>query len=156
MRSSPARSSGTELHSAQPFAPSLIPPPPDAEFVRKMLGEAGRFLAEHPHIASPRSYVDLWNLFRHRARSLEIDDFGWDEVAARSSQPLFEFLYRVWWRITMKGAQNIPNDGRALLVSNHAGIFPWDATMIGTSILREHPLPRFTRFLVLNWAFELP
>jgi 1-acyl-sn-glycerol-3-phosphate acyltransferase len=51
----------------------------------------------------------------------------------------------------------VPSHGRALLVSNHAGsFFPWDAFMIGTAILEEHPLPRFARFLVLNWAFELP
>jgi 1-acyl-sn-glycerol-3-phosphate acyltransferase len=42
------------------------------------------------------------------------------------------------------------------MVSNHAGIVPWDAIMIGTSILKEHPLPRYPRFLVLNWAFNLP
>ena len=28
--------------------------------------------------------------------------------------------------------------------------------MIGTAIMKEHPLPRWTRLLVLNWAFELP
>ena len=43
------------------------------------------------------------------------------------------------------------------MVSNHAGsIFPWDAFMIGMAILKEHPLPRYPRYLVLNWAFELP
>jgi 1-acyl-sn-glycerol-3-phosphate acyltransferase len=58
--------------------------------------------------------------------------------------------------VQVTGARNVPSHGRALLVSNHAGILPWDAFMIGTGILNEHPLPRFTRFLVLNWAFELP
>jgi 1-acyl-sn-glycerol-3-phosphate acyltransferase len=43
-----------------------------------------------------------------------------------------------------------------LLASNHAGILPWDATMISVALLREHPLPRHPRFLVLNWAFDLP
>ena len=28
--------------------------------------------------------------------------------------------------------------------------------MISFAIQREHPLPRFPRFLVLNWAFDLP
>ena len=28
--------------------------------------------------------------------------------------------------------------------------------MIGVAIMKEHPLPRWTRLLVLNWAFELP
>ena len=39
---------------------------------------------------------------------------------------------------------------------DYAGILPWDATMISMALLREHPLPRYPRFLVLNWAFDLP
>jgi 1-acyl-sn-glycerol-3-phosphate acyltransferase len=41
-------------------------------------------------------------------------------------------------------------------VANHAGILPWDATMMSVALLRYHPLPRQPRFLVLNWAFQLP
>jgi 1-acyl-sn-glycerol-3-phosphate acyltransferase len=54
------------------------------------------------------------------------------------------------------GAQNVPAHGRAMLAANHAGILPWDATMISVGLLREHPLPRHPRFMVLNWAFDLP
>ena len=56
----------------------------------------------------------------------------------------------------MEGAERVPAHGRALLCANHAGILPWDATMISMALLREHPLPRHPRFLVLNWAFDLP
>ena len=56
----------------------------------------------------------------------------------------------------VEGAQHVPAHGRALLAANHAGILPWDATMISIALLREHPLPRYPRFLVLNWAFDLP
>ena len=28
--------------------------------------------------------------------------------------------------------------------------------MISMALLREHPLPRYPRFMVLNWAFDLP
>ena len=65
-------------------------------------------------------------------------------------------MYDRWWRVQVEGVQHVPGHGRALLVANHAGVVPWDATMIGVAILREHPLPRYPRFLVLNWAFELP
>jgi 1-acyl-sn-glycerol-3-phosphate acyltransferase len=54
------------------------------------------------------------------------------------------------------GVRNVPSHGRALLVANHAGVLPWDATMMSVALLREHPLPRYPRFLVLNWAFSLP
>jgi 1-acyl-sn-glycerol-3-phosphate acyltransferase len=85
------------------------------------------------------------------------DDWGFDEEFAEAAMPFMEFLYRTWWRVEVDGILNVPSHGRALLVGNHAGsFFPWDAFMIGTSILEEHPLPRFARFLVLNWAFELP
>ena len=85
------------------------------------------------------------------------DDWGFDEEFAEAAMPFMEFLYRTWWRVDVEGVRNVPSHGRALLVGNHAGsLFPWDAFMIGTAILEEHPLPRFARFLVVNWAFELP
>ena len=84
------------------------------------------------------------------------DEWGFDEEFAALVEPLFAFLYERWWRVRVEGAHNVPGHGRALLVANHAGILPWDATMIATALLREHPLPRHPRFLVLDWAFDLP
>jgi 1-acyl-sn-glycerol-3-phosphate acyltransferase len=65
-------------------------------------------------------------------------------------------MYERWWRVEVEGAARVPAHGRALMVANHAGIVPWDAIMMGTAVLKEHPLPRYPRFLVLNWAFTLP
>jgi 1-acyl-sn-glycerol-3-phosphate acyltransferase len=85
------------------------------------------------------------------------DEWGFDEQFADAAMPFLDFLYKRWWRVQVAGVRNVPSHGRALLVSNHAGsLFPWDGAMIGTTLLNEHPLPRFARFLVLNWAFELP
>jgi 1-acyl-sn-glycerol-3-phosphate acyltransferase len=85
------------------------------------------------------------------------DEWGFDEQFADAALPFLEFMYQRWWRVQVTGIKNVPSHGRALLVSNHAGsLFPWDGVMLGTAVLREHPLPRFTRFLVLNWAFDLP
>ncbi len=84
------------------------------------------------------------------------DEWGFDEEFADLVQPFFGFLYERWWRVKVEGTHNVPAHGRALLAANHAGILPWDATMISLALLREHPLPRHPRFLVLNWAFDLP
>jgi 1-acyl-sn-glycerol-3-phosphate acyltransferase len=85
------------------------------------------------------------------------DEWGFDEDYAEAVYPLFEFLYDVWWRVETTGVRNVPDHGRALLVSNHAGsIFPFDASMILGAIMKEHPLPRWSRFMVLDWAFVLP
>lgn len=84
------------------------------------------------------------------------DEWGFDEDFAELVEPFFAFLYESWWRVQIEGVERVPAHGRALLTANHAGILPWDATMISMGLLREHPLPRYPRFLVLNWAFDLP
>jgi 1-acyl-sn-glycerol-3-phosphate acyltransferase len=43
------------------------------------------------------------------------------------------------------------------VVGNHSGsLFPFDAAMLVGAMMKEHPLPRWPRPMVLNWAFELP
>jgi 1-acyl-sn-glycerol-3-phosphate acyltransferase len=84
------------------------------------------------------------------------DEWGFDEEFADLVEPLLGFLYDTWWRVRVEGVEYVPAHGRALLTSNHAGILPWDATMISMALLREHPLPRHPRFLALDWAFDLP
>jgi 1-acyl-sn-glycerol-3-phosphate acyltransferase len=85
------------------------------------------------------------------------DEWGFDEQFAEAVFPLFEFLYDVWWRVETEGARNVPGHGRGLLVANHAGsLFPFDASMIMMAIMKEHPLPRWPRFMLADWAFSLP
>ena len=85
------------------------------------------------------------------------DEWGFDEQFAEAAYPLFDFLYEVWWRVQVEGAANVPSHGRALLVANHAGsLFPFDASMMALALMKEHPLPRWPRFMVLDWAFVLP
>jgi len=84
------------------------------------------------------------------------DEWGFDEEFVHVVEPLLDFLYDGWWRVKATGVEKVPAHGRALLAGNHAGILPWDATMMSIALLREHPLPRYPRFLVLDWAFQLP
>jgi 1-acyl-sn-glycerol-3-phosphate acyltransferase len=85
------------------------------------------------------------------------DEWGFDEEFAEAVYPVFEFLYDVYWRVHATGVDRLPAHGRALLVSNHAGsLFPFDASMILGAVMKEHPLPRWARFMVLDWAFVLP
>jgi len=144
------------VHFEPGFAPSLPQEAGDAGSLRVLLGEAGRFLARNPRFASPRALIDLVNLFLHRNRSLELDDFGADEVAARTWDPLFDFLYSIWWRVTLTGVENIPNTGRVLLVCNHSGVLPWDGAMVKRGIALEHPAHRQARMLILDMFTTLP
>ena len=84
------------------------------------------------------------------------DEWGFDEELADALLPLLELLYDRWWRVRTTGVTNVPGHGRALLVANHAGALPWDAAMMAVALMREHPLPRHPRFLVLDPAFDAP
>jgi 1-acyl-sn-glycerol-3-phosphate acyltransferase len=93
---------------------------------------------------------------RRAAGDYTEDEWGFDEEFALALRPFFDFLYDRWWRVETTGVANVPATGRAMLVANHAGILPWDGTMVSLAIQREHPQPRFPRYLVLDWAFTLP
>src|SRR5438105_7774712 len=85
-----------------------------------------------------------------------VDDFGFDREYTERLMPLAEWLYRNYWRVSAEGVSNVPGSGRALLVSNHGGVVPYDGAMIRTSIMLEHSQPRHARMLVVNWAFAAP
>ena len=108
-------------------------------------------------LALPRDASEALRLGMRRLEGDYSDDeWGYDEQFTDVLEPLFAFLYERWWRVEVEGARRVPSHGRVLLVANHAGILPWDATMMALALRREHPLPRHPRFLVLDWAFELP
>ncbi len=108
------------------------------------------------------SGLNLFNLrkryhqFSLRNRSEEVDPFGYDPIFDKFISPLFEFLYYKYWRVETYGLSNIPSSGPALLVGNHAGGLPYDATMLKIALKKEHPSHRDMRFMVEDFLFHFP
>jgi 1-acyl-sn-glycerol-3-phosphate acyltransferase len=72
-----------------------------------------------------------------------LNDWGRSErVEGVFDRTIVEFFYRYWFRAEVEGIENVPAEGGALLVSNHAGALPPDAAVIAKSIREEHPRPR--------------
>jgi 1-acyl-sn-glycerol-3-phosphate acyltransferase len=66
-------------------------------------------------------------------------------------------MYHHYWRVETTGVENVPAHGRGLLVSNHAGVLPWDGAMIKTALFTEPPhLNRHARALIAQFFFGLP
>jgi len=93
---------------------------------------------------------------RRLAGEYSEDEWGRDPEFERAFEPLLDFLYERWWRVTVVGVERLPARGPVLLVANHAGFLPWDALMVKTAVRRAHPSPRTIRFLELDWAFATP
>ena len=144
-------------------APSASIPEIGARFLRSVRTAVDGGLdpmtaAEAASADLPKSLRDAIERMARRLRGeYHEDEWGFDEEFAESAYPFFELLYDRWWRVDATGVQNVPAHGRAMLVANHAGaLFPFDASMITGAIMKEHPLPRWPRFMVLDWAFSLP
>jgi 1-acyl-sn-glycerol-3-phosphate acyltransferase len=90
------------------------------------------------------------------AGGYEEDAWGYAPQFARDAEPLLDLLHDHWWRVRATGLEHVPATGGALIVANHAGVLPWDAAMIATAVRRRFGEERHPRFLVLDWAFELP
>lgn len=86
----------------------------------------------------------------------ETDEWGLDMEYLNAVRPFFEFMYKTYWRVQVSGLENIPDEGRTLLVSNHSGQLPWDAAMVASSVLLEHPTQRLVRTLYASWFPTLP
>lgn len=117
----------------------------DADFWRG-LGMVLRYQAE-----------ETASLIRRRLRGeYTTDPYGMDPELIDLVLPFMGFMYRTWWRVTAEGLAHVPGSGRALLVSNHSGVLPWDGAMILTAMMEEHPEPRIVRNLHLSWFATLP
>jgi 1-acyl-sn-glycerol-3-phosphate acyltransferase len=84
------------------------------------------------------------------------DPFGYDPAFHARVRPLAEFLYRRYWRVHTEGLEHVPASGAALIVGNHSGGIPFDATMLGTAIDLEHPQHRLLRFLYDRFVADMP
>ncbi len=77
----------------------------------------------------------------------EIDEFGYSSDTIKHWQPFLQFLYEGYFQVETVGLENIPDQGRALLIGNHSGVLPMDAFMTNTAIILHHPSPRRVRCL---------
>jgi 1-acyl-sn-glycerol-3-phosphate acyltransferase len=71
-------------------------------------------------------------------------------------EPIFRFCYEDYFKVDCRGIENIPENGRAILVGNHSGLLPLDGAMITIAMCNSHKSPRRVRYLVTDWFFTLP
>jgi 1-acyl-sn-glycerol-3-phosphate acyltransferase len=89
----------------------------------------------------------------------EVDDFGLDRAYEERTQPFVDALYDRWFRVLARGVENVPAEGRALVVANHAGVLPWDGLMLKTAVSRglsARAPARELRWLVEDTLFHAP
>ncbi len=133
---------GSSRRSAPADGADPVPPAdevrPDTEWERKLAGA-------------------LAFLRRRITGEYEVDDFGFDpDLSDHVLAAPFRPLYSKWFRVEMRGLENVPDEGSALVVGNHSGTLPLDAVMTSLGLLDHHPAHRHLRLLAADLVFATP
>lgn len=123
----------------------------------------GDWLAAFQH-AARELFGDQWEpqlarflafLRRRLTGEYVVDEYGFDpEVTERFFMAALRPIAQQWFRIEVRGIENIPAEGGALVVSNHSGTIPVDGLMTMVSI-HDHA-GRHLRPLGADLVFRLP
>ncbi|KOV49903.1 glycerol acyltransferase [Streptomyces sp. AS58] len=96
-------------------------------------------------------------LRRRLTGDYEVDDFGYDaELTDNVLMSLLRPVYEKYFRVEVKGIENIPSEGGALIVANHSGTLPLDGLMMQVAVHDHHPAGRHLRLLAADLVFVLP
>jgi 1-acyl-sn-glycerol-3-phosphate acyltransferase len=102
-----------------------------------------------------RAAETLAFLRRRLTGDYEVDEYGFDlEVTERFLLAAIRPLKEKWFRVEVRGAENIPATGGALVVSNHSGTVPVDGLMTMVSV--HDATGRNLRPLGADLVFALP
>jgi 1-acyl-sn-glycerol-3-phosphate acyltransferase len=166
----------------QAISPDFVPPPFSPErmksLARRLMKEAApylptdRFKSIQEQIGGDLLDIETWKgiwyiltytvqyqldfLKRRVSGDYEVDEWGMDWEFLEAIRPMFDFLYTYYWRVETTGLENISDYARGLIVANHSGQLPFDATMIATAVFTEHPAQRLVRNLYPDWYPQIP
>lgn len=106
-------------------------------------------------LSGPRLHRQLRDLELSRAEH-GYDVFGAHPDWVRLAAGLLRGLYEGYFRVTSKGAENIPASGGAILAANHSGTLPFDGAMIWADVLGNTSPPRVVRAIADHFVQGLP
>jgi 1-acyl-sn-glycerol-3-phosphate acyltransferase len=158
----PAQEPGDAPTSAP--APAPARPPATARDRAPLAGiPVGDWLAAFQY-AARELFGDQWEpqlarflafLRRRVTGDYVVDEYGFDpEVTQRFVMTALRPIAQKWFRVEVRGADNIPADGGALVVSNHSGTIPLDGLMTMVSI--HDATGRHLRPLGADLVFRMP
>lgn len=103
----------------------------------------------------PRLAELLAFLRRRITGDYEVDEYGFDtDLTQRLMQAIIRPIAATWFRVEVRGLENIPETGGALVVSNHSGTVPVDGLVTMGEINRH--TGRHLRALGADLVFRLP
>ncbi len=136
--------------------PSPEPEPLPGLPLSELADAFSRAVRELVGLAGEEKVAQLLEFWRRRLTGdYEVDEFGFDsELTSRLLLTALRPIAERWFRIEVRGLENVPRTGGALVVSNHSGVVPVDALM--TQLVLHDHAGRYLRMLGADLLFALP
>ena len=116
-----------------------------------------------PGLAQAVSSLMLTRAQRDQVGRVQLDDagHGWDTFGASQrgveiGLAITRHLYDYYFRVSSSGAHHIPEEGAAIVVSNHSGTLPIDGMMLWADILQNTNPARVARPIADYFVPALP
>src|SRR5262249_14991745 len=85
-----------------------------------------------------------------------VDPYGISKKHLVLGMSAFTFLYRHYFGVKVRGIENVPRRGRAMLVGNHSGGVAIDGAMVIASMFLEMDPPRLAQGMVDKFINKIP
>lgn len=110
------------------------------------------------NIVNPeKSEVDEFlTRFPNKVGSYGYDPWGFNINGIKPFVGAGKFFYENFFRVETLGLENIPPSGRCLIIANHSGQLPIDATMLGYAIVTNKYGPRAPKGMYERFIPKLP
>jgi 1-acyl-sn-glycerol-3-phosphate acyltransferase len=133
-------------------APAKVGPIPVGELLAILTSAAEKVFGQD----ADRRLAEFLAFLRRRVTGdYTVDDYGMDpEFTERFVMELVRPLATKWFRVEVRGVENIPSDSGALVVANHSGTVPVDGLV--TMFAVHETTGRHLRPLGADLVFKLP
>jgi len=88
--------------------------------------------------------------------SFGYDAWGFNSDAYKIGLSLFRPVYEKYFRVEVTGMENIPEDGRLLLIANHSGQLPIDGALVAYALATNTAAPRTVRAMIERFFPQAP
>jgi 1-acyl-sn-glycerol-3-phosphate acyltransferase len=103
------------------------------------------------------SSVDEYvNVFPNRVGSHGFDAWGFNIKNMKNNMRFTKFLYESFFKVEAFGLENIPKEGRCLVIPNHSGQLPFDGMLVAYAMLTNPNGARAPKAMVERFLPTVP
>lgn len=96
------------------------------------------------------------NVFPNRVGSHGYDAWGFNIKNMRNNMRFTKFLYDTYFKVEAFGLENIPKEGRCLIIPNHSGQLPFDGMLVAYAMLTNPNGARAPKAMVERFLPTVP